>query len=575
MRHWVRRAALPALVGMSASVLGLGLSSPAQAVSPDIVISQVYGGGGNDEATYTRDFIELYNRGTTAVSVTGWSVQYAGAAGSSWAVTSLTGTIEPGRYYLVAQAQGAGGSTPLPTPDASGATAMSASSGKVALVTTTIALTCSTGCDTAAGVRDFVGYGAANSFEAAPAPGLSNTTAAFRVGQGSVDTDNNSTDFYADGPRPRNSAFVSEADLVVTKSDRPDPVASGQQVTYTIELESNGPDAAQGVELVDAVPAGTTFVSATAEPGWALTTPAVGGTGEISAAKSSVADGEDATFELVVLVDAGATGPLSNTAKVSSTTFDPDLTNNAATATTTVQQQSADLAITKADRPDPVIAGGRLEYDITVSNGGPAAAQNVTFTDAIPANTTFASLTVGSTGWTVSTPPVGGTGTVTARRASMPATGGDATTTFTLAVIVNAGATGTITNISGVTSTTPDPNTSNNGDRETTTIAAAGPRCTITGTQRNDVLNGTPGADVICGLGGNDIINGQGGNDTVYGGPGRDLISGGSGFDTVYGEDGNDIISVSDRVRGNDTADGGPGFDLCSADPLDGVVSCP
>ena len=53
-----------------------------QAISPDIVISQVYGGGGNAGAVYTHDFIELFNRGTTTVSLAGWSVQYASATGT-------------------------------------------------------------------------------------------------------------------------------------------------------------------------------------------------------------------------------------------------------------------------------------------------------------------------------------------------------------------------------------------------------------------------------------------------------------------------------------------------------------
>ena len=47
------------------------------ALSADIVISQVYGGGGNSGATYTHDFIELFNRGTAPVSLSGWSVQYS------------------------------------------------------------------------------------------------------------------------------------------------------------------------------------------------------------------------------------------------------------------------------------------------------------------------------------------------------------------------------------------------------------------------------------------------------------------------------------------------------------------
>jgi len=76
------------------------------AASPDIVISQVYGGGGNSGATYTNDFIELYNRGSAAVDVTGWTVQYASAAGGTWQTTQLSGTIQPGRYFLVQEAVG-------------------------------------------------------------------------------------------------------------------------------------------------------------------------------------------------------------------------------------------------------------------------------------------------------------------------------------------------------------------------------------------------------------------------------------------------------------------------------------
>ena len=184
----------------------LAFAAPAAAASPDIVISQVYGGGGNQGATYTHDFIELFNRGTTDVPVTGWSVQYASAGGSSWQTTPLSGTIEAGRYYLVRQAPGAGGTTPLPAHDAAGTIAMGAAAGKVALVTNTTGLTCGANCDAAAGVRDFVGYGGANDSESAPAPGLSNTTAAARLDSGCQDTDDNAADFTAGAPAPRNRA---------------------------------------------------------------------------------------------------------------------------------------------------------------------------------------------------------------------------------------------------------------------------------------------------------------------------------------------------------------------------------
>ena len=83
-------------------LLPVAAAVPVLAVSPDVVISEVYGGGGNSGATYTHDYIELYNRGASAVDLTGWSVQYASAAGTTWAVrTNLTGSIGAGRYYLI------------------------------------------------------------------------------------------------------------------------------------------------------------------------------------------------------------------------------------------------------------------------------------------------------------------------------------------------------------------------------------------------------------------------------------------------------------------------------------------
>ena len=97
---------------------------PTRAISSSVVISQVYGGGGNSGALYTHDFIELFNLGAVAVDVSTWSVQYASSTGISWQQTNLTGSIAPGGYYLIQEAQGTGGTTALPTPDATGTTAM-------------------------------------------------------------------------------------------------------------------------------------------------------------------------------------------------------------------------------------------------------------------------------------------------------------------------------------------------------------------------------------------------------------------------------------------------------------------
>jgi predicted extracellular nuclease len=206
--HPLRRIAFGVLVSLA---LVLGISGQATAVSPDIVVSQVYGGGGNSGATLKNDFVELFNRGSTSVDVTGWSVQYASAAGNSWARTELSGSIPPGRYYLVQEAAGANTTaTPLPTPDATGTIAMSATGGKVALVTNQTPLTCGGAsggsCLPNTAIKDFVGYGIADNSETAATPALSNTTAALRAANGCTDTDSNSTDFAVGSPNPRNSA---------------------------------------------------------------------------------------------------------------------------------------------------------------------------------------------------------------------------------------------------------------------------------------------------------------------------------------------------------------------------------
>ena len=180
--------------------------SPKPLTSTDIVISQIYGGGGNAGTTYKNDFIELFNRGTAAVDLSDWSVQYASASGSKWSVTTLSGTISAGNYYLVQEAQGAGGSSALPAPDAIGAIAISATSGKVALVNNQAPISNGTTCPSGASIVDLVGYGKANCSEGTPVPALNNTHAAIRSAGGCIDTDDNSSDFTTGAPEPRNSS---------------------------------------------------------------------------------------------------------------------------------------------------------------------------------------------------------------------------------------------------------------------------------------------------------------------------------------------------------------------------------
>ncbi len=190
----------PSVFALSLAAAGLVvLPGTAHATSTDVVISEVYGGGGNSGAPYRSDFIELRNNSVASVSVAGWSVQYASSTGSTWNnKTALTGSIPAGGTYLVQLATGSTGAA-LPTPQVTGTTNMSATAGKVAHVTHNTNLTCGKNCDRAAGVKDFVGYGAANDYELHAAPGGSNTLS---VTRGGPDTDDNAADFSAVAPTP-------------------------------------------------------------------------------------------------------------------------------------------------------------------------------------------------------------------------------------------------------------------------------------------------------------------------------------------------------------------------------------
>ena len=197
--NWINGLAVSTVLAASVTANAAG----------QVVISQVYGGGGNAGATLTNDFVELHNNTDAPVSIDGWSVQYGSATGTSQQVTRLAGTIPASGYYLVQEALGAGGSVPLPAPDAVGTIAMSATAGKIFLVNNATAVTCSSGASavTCTGsIVDAVGFGSANFSETAPTPTLSNTTAAIRGGSGCTDTDNNSADFTVGAPNPRNSS---------------------------------------------------------------------------------------------------------------------------------------------------------------------------------------------------------------------------------------------------------------------------------------------------------------------------------------------------------------------------------
>ena len=341
----------------------------------NVVISQVYGGGGNSGATLKNDFIELYNAGASSVDITGWSVQYASATGTSWQTTNLTGSIAPGKYFLVQEAAGANAAAAaLPTPDASGAIPMSATAGKVALVNVTTAL--SVVCPTGATIVDFVGFGpTANCSETSPTAATANATAALRKNNGATDTDNNNLDFTIGAPNPRNSASAGNcgapgalASLTVTPANS--SVAVGSTPTFTAAgSDANGCPVAASVAW-----ASTTVATATINAASGLASAIAAGQTTISATSGAIVGATlltvTATANPIVAV---AVSPLSpsvsagGTAQLSAAATDA---NGTAVSTTFVwsTSNSAFATVNSAGLVTGVAQGGPVTITATAPN---------------------------------------------------------------------------------------------------------------------------------------------------------------------------------------------------------------
>ncbi|HKG60567.1 MAG TPA: DNA/RNA non-specific endonuclease [Pyrinomonadaceae bacterium] len=212
--------------------ISLTVQQPPQPVD-HLVISQLYGGGGNSGATFTNDYIEIYNPTGLSFNLAGWSLQYASAAGTSWTNKQpLGGAIAPGEYFLVQLASGGANGASLPVmANITGDINMSATTGKVALVSNSISLSGSCPNGTDPDIVDFVGYGSsASCFEGgARAPAPSNTSALFRKQNGAQDTNQNGDDFQTGAPNPRRTAPIVELGPWVAGTD---PLSDGFNVPY-------------------------------------------------------------------------------------------------------------------------------------------------------------------------------------------------------------------------------------------------------------------------------------------------------------------------------------------------------
>jgi hypothetical protein len=326
-------------------------------VQSPVLISQVYGAGGDVGSTLNSEYVELYNRSDAVVNLVGWSVQYASASGATWSVGNISGSIGPGKYYLVKLAGGANGAA-LPTADSTPTTSinMSATQGKVALRNTTTSFTGSSPIGQA-GVQDFVGYGAANAYEgsgAAPSP--SKTTAIFRNGGGAGDTGDNKADFTASTPNPRNSSFGSMVAPVITSPATANGTV-GQSFSCQIAA-NNSPTSFNATGL----PAGLSVNSST---GLISGMPTTSGTSTVTISATNSTGTSSATLSITISAASSTVTVFSeNMGSPAATTL---IASNTFQNTSLVFSGTADVRSTSSSTYTGASAGGNIFITDTVS----------------------------------------------------------------------------------------------------------------------------------------------------------------------------------------------------------------
>ena len=290
----------------------------------------------------------------------------------------------------------------------------------------------------------------------ADATGTLDDTATVTSATADADTNNNTSN--------ASTTIVMSADLFVTKTG-PDTAAAGSNVTYTVTLENLGPDDAESVTLNDPIPAGMTFVSATqlSGPAFSCATPAAGDPGTVTCTAALLAPAAEATFSFVFAIptDAEPGTSFTNIASATTTSFEPNEENNAAVAvTSTPPPPQADLRLGKSG-PASVGPDRDLTFAVTLSNGGPSAATNVTLSDTLPGDLTFVSLQQSGTPvLNCTTPAIGAGGTITCTSPTFAA-GGSVTLTIT-AHVPSGTASGTEYANTAVVTSDFDPNEENN-----------------------------------------------------------------------------------------------------------------
>jgi uncharacterized repeat protein (TIGR01451 family) len=204
---------------------------------------------------------------------------------------------------------------------------------------------------------------------------LSNTAVAESATADPVQASNRST---------ADTTIFANADLVLEKTQSPNPVIAGEPVTYTIDVVNRGPSSATGVVVTDPVPADVTIDGLMPAPACSRTLQ------DVTCALGTLAPGEHRSVTVQGTVAPAHAGALTNAANVTADTIDPVPANNQ-DSTTSDADAAADLSVTKLGPLDPVRAGELVRYDLTLTNNGPSTALDVEVDDVLPDGLIFVS----------------------------------------------------------------------------------------------------------------------------------------------------------------------------------------
>lgn len=406
-------------------------------------------------------------------------------------VKSASGTVDAGgnlTYTLAVANAGPDASTNVQVTDALGGLI---STGGLQSVTTSQG-TCTP--DTSGGPVNGTSQNVSCNLGTLNANGTATITIVVKPTIATTGQRNNTASVYSpdigDPNQTNNSSSVSStvtavADLAVTKTATPNPVAAGAPLTYVVTVSNNGPSTASAVTMTDNLPANATFINVqNVSNGGTCTPPAAGAAGgTLNCQWPSINNGSQRTVTYRVRPETSAiNGTVDNAVSVATTTKETNLTNNSASTSTPVGPTQLDVQIQKTHTPDPVQLGQNTTYTVTVTNNGPSLATGVVMTDIMPdpnppqaptAIFSYQGQLVATQGGTCTEPAIGATnGTITC---TFPSLDAQQTATVTYqekaeSITQVGAATGTTFNYASVKANETETTMANNqvSDRTTT-----------------------------------------------------------------------------------------------------------